>query len=293
MNASKTLTVRAYAKVNLTLEVLGRRPDGYHEIVSVMQTVDLHDVVKLTPADDVTLACDRPGLDTPGNLVYRAAAALRAETGIREGVHIELRKAIPTSAGLGGGSSDAAATLVGLRRLWRLDMPVSDLTPLAASLGSDVPFFLRGGTAMVQGRGERVRPLPATNLEWLLIVTPAIEVSNKTATLYSALSRFNFSGGHLTRKLEARIRGGGDVPPQLLFNAFDDVAEEAYPGIREYLGALHSLGAREVHLAGSGPSLYTPISKREQGTAIQLVLRHRYGWNAHLVSPWQPEDGVR
>ena len=292
MSALETLTVNAYAKVNLTLEVLGRRTDGYHEIVSVMQTVDLHDVVKLTLADDVTLECDRPGLGTPDNLAFRAAAALRAEASVRDGVHIELRKAIPTSAGLGGGSTDAASTLIGLNRLWGLGMSMDDLTPLATALGSDVPFFLRGGTAMVQGRGERVRPLPMTNLEWLLIVTPAIELPNKTAKLYSSLSRSHYTAGLLTRKLEARIRGGGDVPPQLLFNAFDEVAEEAYPGIRGYLDVLHALGAREVHVAGSGPSLYTPVSKREQGTAIQLVLRHRYGWNAHLVSPWQPGAGV-
>ena len=292
MSTQKSLTVNAYAKVNLTLEVLGRRPDGYHEIVSVMQTVDLHDVLELTPADGVTLECDRPGLGTPDNLALRAAAALRTVSGVRDGVHIELRKAIPVAAGLGGGSSDAAAALLGLSRLWGLGMSVGDLTPLAASLGSDVPFFLRGGTAMVQGRGERVRPLPGINLQWLLIVTPAMEVPNKTASLYSALPPSSYTAGHLTRKLEARIRGGGDVPPQLLFNTFDDVAEEAYPGIREYLDTLYALGAREVHLTGSGPSLFTPISRREQGTALQLVLRHRYRWEAHLVSPWHGGAGA-
>ena len=292
MSTQKSLTVNAYAKVNLTLEVLGRRPDGYHEIVSVMQTVDLHDVLELTPADGVTLECDRPGLGTPDNLALRAAAALRKVAGVRDGVHIELRKAIPVAAGLGGGSSDAAAALLGLSRLWGLGMSVGDLTPLAASLGSDVPFFLRGGTAMVQGRGERVRPLPGINLQWLLIVTPAIEVPKKTASLYSALPPSSYTAGHLTRKLEARIRGGGDVPPQLLFNTFDDVAEEAYPGIREYLDTLYALGAREVHLTGSGPSLFTPISRREQGTALQLVLRHRYRWEAHLVSPWHGGAGA-
>ena len=292
MSTQKSLTVNAYAKVNLTLEVLGRRPDGYHEIVSVMQTVDLHDVLELTPADGVTLECDRPGLGTPDNLALRAAAALRTVSGVRDGVHIELRKAIPVAAGLGGGSSDAAAALLGLNRLWGLGMSVGDLTPLAASLGSDVPFFLRGGTAMVQGRGERVRPLPGIKLQWLLIVTPAMEVPNKTASLYSALPPSSYTAGHLTRKLEARIRGGGDVPPQLLFNTFDDVAEEAYPGIREYLDTLYALGAREVHLTGSGPSLFTPISRREQGTALQLVLRHRYRWEAHLVSPWHGGAGA-
>ena len=135
MSTQKSLTVNAYAKVNLTLEVLGRRPDGYHEIASVMQTVGLHDVVELTPADDVTLECDRPGLETPDNLALRAAAALRAEAGVREGVHIDLRKAIPVAAGLGGGSSDAAATLVGLNRLWGLGMSAGRPDPAGRGPG--------------------------------------------------------------------------------------------------------------------------------------------------------------
>ncbi len=288
----ESLTINAYAKVNLTLEVLGRRADGYHEIASVMQTVDLHDVVELTPADDVTLECDRPELETPDNLALKAAAKLRMEAGVQAGAHVKLRKAIPIAAGLGGGSSDAAATLLGLNRLWGLGMSADDLTPLAEALSSDAPFFLRGGTAMVQGRGERVRPLPGINLKWMLIVAPAIEVPNKTAALYSALPQSSYTPGRLTRKLEARIRGAGDVPPQLLFNAFDDVAEETYPGILEYLNTLYALGAKEVHLAGSGPSIYTPVPSREQGTAIRLLLKQRYGWAAHLVSPWHPEAGA-
>ena len=278
----------AYAKVNLTLEVLGRRDDGYHDIVSVMQTVSLHDTLAFARADGLELVCDAPELAGCGNLAYRAARLLRETAGVSDGARISIAKRIPVAAGLGGGSSDAATTLVALNRMWRLGLSPDELTPLAAQLGSDVPFFLRsglrGGTAMVSGRGERVQTLPPADLEWLVIATPAISAPNKTATLYGRLTPANYTRGALTRKLAARIRGGGDVPPQFLFNVFDDVAFDAFPGLRDCWDAMHTLGAREVHLAGSGPSLFAPVSSREVGSALQLLLTHRHGIAAHLVS---------
>ena len=286
-----SLTLNAYAKLNLTLEALGRREDGYHDIASIIQTVDLRDTLTLEPADEFSLECDAPELDSHENLALRAAILLKASVGCDKGARIAISKRIPVSAGLGGGSSDAAATLVGLNRLWGLGLSLGELTPLAARLGSDVPFFLRGGTAMVSGRGERVRPLPPADLEWLVILKPDIRVPQKTASLYGRLTQANFTKGALTRKLEARIRGGGDVPPQFLFNVFDDVALGAFPGLDLYWNTLHSLGAREIHLAGSGPSLYAPVSRREVGSALQLLLTHTHGMEAYLVSTWRPADG--
>ena len=282
------ISIRAHAKINLTLEVLGRGDDGYHQIVSIIQTIDLHDTLTLEPAPDITLECDRPELDFEDNLVLRAAHLLQESANAEKGARIVLHKKVPVSAGLGGGSSDAAAALKGLNRLWGLGLSIDDLSPLAARLGSDVPFFLHGGTAMVQGRGERVRPLPPADLKWVVLLSPAIEVPDKTAALYAALSPATFTPGHLTRKLEARMRGGGDVPPQFLFNAFDAVARDAFPGLNEYWETFQELGAREVHVAGSGPSLYAPVSRREQGTVLELLLRHRHGWESHLTSLWHP-----
>ena len=282
------LTLKAYAKVNLTLEVLGRRDDGYHDIVSVIQTVGLSDTVTLEPATDVTLECDRSELETDDNLGYQAAARLREATGHDEGARISIQKGIPVAAGLGGGSSDAATVLLGLNRLWGLDLAVEDLDPIAAGLGSDVPFFLRCGTAMLHGRGEKVRPLPPADLDWMVVLTPPIDMPNKTASAYAKLTPSNYTNGALTRKLEARIRGGGDVPYQLLFNAFDSVAFDVFPDLEEYWNGFSSIGAREIHLAGSGPSMFAPVSRREVGTALALLLRHRFGWDAHLVSAWQP-----
>lgn len=283
------IEVPAYAKVNFTLEVLGKRGDGYHEIVSIMQTISLHDTVTVEPADEITLSPALPGVPVEDNLAYRGAVLLSERSGTGQGAAIGLEKAIPQASGLGGGSSDAAAVLVGLNRLWGLGLSDDELAGLGAKLGSDVPFFVRGGTAMVSGRGERVRTLPPVDQAWLVLLCPEIPLADKTAAMYSRVTPGHYTGGLLTRKLEARIRGGGDVPAEFLYNAFDEIVGEAYPGLEEYRDVLGSLGAQEIHLAGSGPSLYAPVSRREQGTAISLLLERTRGWRAHLVSTVQPE----
>ena len=278
------IAMRAYAKINLTLEVLGRRDDGYHDVASILQTVSLHDALTFEEADAVTLDCDRPELATPGNLVLKAAHLLRDFAGVSSGAAIGLRKKIPVAAGLGGGSSDAAATLLALNRLWGLELARDDLLPLAASIGSDVPFFLYGGTGRVFGRGERVQPLPPTDLEWAVVLAPRIDLPNKTAAMFSKLGPMSYTNGGLTRKLAARLASKGDTPPQFLFNAFDEVAKETIPGLAAYWDAFHALGAREIHLCGAGPSLYAPVSTKHHANAIRLLLHHRHGWDAHLVS---------
>lgn len=286
------IALQAYAKINLTLEVIGRRADGYHEVASIMQTIDICDTVTLAPAPDLSLSCDDRALETPDNLALTAARLLRDESGYGGGAHIDIRKAIPTSAGLGGGSADAAATLRGLNRLWRLDMPMAQLEAIAARIGSDVPFLLTGGTAIALGRGERIRRLPPANVDWMVTLTPRIAHAganaSKTAALYDMISPANYTRGALTRKLEARIRGGGDVPPQFLFNAFDDVARRGYPGIERYMAVFAGLGAREIHLTGSGPAMYALMPRRELGTAIHLLLRNAHGWDARLARAIAP-----
>lgn len=278
------ITMRAHAKINLTLEILGKRDDGYHDIASILQTVSLHDTLTFEESDGVTLDCDRPELATPDNLVIRAAHLLRDYAGVSRGVAINLDKRIPVAAGLGGGSSDAASTLLALNRLWGLELTNADLLPLAAQIGSDVPFFLYGGTGRVFGRGERVEPLPPADLRWAVILTPRIDVPNKTAAMFSRIGPMSYTNGGLTRKLAARLGSKGDTPPQFLFNAFDDVARESLSGLDEYWDTFHAVGAREIHLCGAGPSLFAPVSTRHHATAIQLLLQHRHGWESHLVS---------
>src|SRR3989304_4345473 len=157
---ARRVVLSAAAKVNLALEVLGKRPDGYHEIATVMQTVDLSDRLGLGGAAAPELVSTAPGVPTDETtLAWRAAAALREAAGVGRGVRITLDKRIPPAAGLGGGSTDAAGVLLGLNRLWRLGWPLARLGEVAVGLGMDVPFFLRGGAALATGRGEEVEPL--------------------------------------------------------------------------------------------------------------------------------------
>lgn len=287
------ITKQAYAKINLTLEVLGKRDDGYHDVASILQTVGLHDTLRFEDSDHIELKCDRPELVTADNLVNKAAYLLRDTAGTSDGAAITLSKNIPVAAGLGGGSSDAATTLLALNRLWGLEIPTAELVPLAAQIGSDVPFFLYGGTTRVSGRGERVEPLPSTDLEWAVILSPGFNVPDKTATLFSRIGPMSHTNGGLTRKLAARLATKGDTPPQFLFNVFDDVARDVFPDLSRYWDTFHLLGAREIHVCGAGPSLYAPVSKKEHGTAIQLLLQHRHGWEAHLVSMVDREASLR
>ena len=281
------LTIQAHAKLNLTLEILGRRPDGYHETASIMQTLDLADTVAIAPADTLIATCSAPNLDGEANLAWRAADLLRRETGTDAGARISIEKRIPVAAGLGGGSADAAATLNGLNRLWNLGLSTDRLRSIAAKLGSDVPFLIEGGTAIALGRGERVRHLPTPpNLPWFVLAFPKLDMPDKTAAMYRAIAPQDFTRGGLTRKLEARIRGGGDAPPQLLFNVFDDVARAASPEVKRCWNDIHAAGAREIHVTGSGPSIYAAIDRKEIATTIQLVMERVKGWQSAMARAW-------
>ncbi|MFA7468299.1 MAG: 4-(cytidine 5'-diphospho)-2-C-methyl-D-erythritol kinase, partial [Desulfotomaculaceae bacterium] len=177
------MLVKAHAKINLLLDVVGIRPDGYHELKTVMQTLSLSDDVLLETAPIIDLAVDGANLTAgPENLAYRAADLLKQRTGYRGGAAVRLIKKIPLAAGLAGGSADAAAVLRGLNKMWNLGLRMDDLFHLGAELGSDVPFCLWGGIAMCQGRGEMVTPLPALPSAGVLLVKPCFGVS--TADVY-------------------------------------------------------------------------------------------------------------
>ena len=166
------ITEHAYAKLNLTLEVVGKREDGYHDLASIIQTVDLYDTLEFIEDDEIALECSDYSIAGPGNLVVKAAEALRQETGVALGARIRLTKRIPVSAGLGGGSADAAATLRGLNQLWGLNLTERRLADIGARVGSDVPFLVSGGTAFVSGRGERMDRLPTPEIGRFVVVSP-------------------------------------------------------------------------------------------------------------------------
>ena len=290
-DAARRITEQAHAKINLTLEILGKRPDGYHDLASVIQTVDLFDEVTVEAADGIEVDCDGPALAGEANLAYRAAEALRQRSGVKQGARISIAKRIPVAAGLGGGSADAAATLRALNRLWGTGLNTGQLAETGATVGSDVPFLVRGGTALVQGRGERITPLPSADLGWVILLCPDIHFEAKTKTVFSRVTPANFTRGGLTFKLAARIRGGGDAPAELMFNAFTEVAPAVFPGWTGYRDTLASMGAREIILAGAGPAMFARAPRREIGTAWQLVLEKSHGWRAFLVRAWDPAAG--
>ena len=287
------ITIDAHAKLNLTLEALDRRDDGYHEVASIMQTLELADTLTLESADSLALTCSLPELDGSDNLALRAAELLRSETGASDGAKIHVEKRIPVAAGLGGGSADAAATLVGLNRLWGLGLSNDRLRRMGAKLGSDVPFLVEGGTATGLGRGERVRHLPTPDLPWIVIAVPEVSLTDKTAAMYHALAPDNFTRGALTFKLEARIlHHGGDVPPQLLFNTFDNVARDAVPEVDRCWNDMYAAGAREIHVCGSGPAIYAAVERREIATTIQLVMERIKGWRSLVTRAWANPDAA-
>ncbi len=264
------LTVRAYGKLNLTLEALSKREDGYHEIATVLQTVSVSDTLVFGEGPSLTLRCSDPALENETNLALRAARLLQEATGCAKGASISLMKGIPTAAGLGGGSTDAASTLWALDRLWGLNLGLERLGELAAAVGSDVPYFLRGGTALAEGRGERLTPLPSVPERWYVIVTPAIALPNKTAAMYGRLRPHHWTTGRAVKLMAEALRCGSRIREAYSYNVFDLVADEiADVGVwRQALLDLVELAPSRTHVAGSGPSLYLPVASAAHGCAV-------------------------
>ena len=282
------MEVEAYAKINLTLEVLGRRPDGYHQVSTILQTIGLADRLCFSPSQRLQLQCSSPGLAGMDNLVLKAAEALRQATGCDKGVKVHLEKQTPLGIGLGGGSSDAAATLKALNAFWQLGLKSHQLQAIAASLGSDVPFFLRGGTAFGQGRGEVIKDLPPMPMRWMVLLCPSPEATSansaspKTSRLYSMVGPEHYTDGSHTRRAAEAIQTGR-FSHELLFNTFTELAPAAFQGFeagkREFLES----GAAHVHLSGTGPALYSFVSLKEEGEAILKSLKKK-GLKAYCVS---------
>lgn len=240
----------AFAKINLSLEVVGRRPDGYHELRTIFQTIDLHDLLEIeaTATPDVRLTCDDPNLPCDErNLVVRAAQALQAAAQTRRGARIRLQKRIPTQAGLGGGSSDAAATLLALRRLWAVNVSDAELHRIAAGLGADVPFFLTGGTALGLGRGDVIHPLPDAVLPFIVLIHPNVSVP--TGPVFRRLNA-DLTDAAAVRTLAASLSVG--VNWRQAGNDLEAVVFEDFPAVREARDRLYVWGAQTARMSGSG-----------------------------------------
>jgi len=276
------LTVYAPAKINLVLEVLGKNND-YHRISSIVQSIDLRDVLNFQLDEEICFECDEPSLKRD-NLVKRAAALLKESTKYSRGARIELRKHIPWAVGLGGGSSDAAVTLLALNELWGLGLPPSELVHLASKLGSDVPFFIHKGTALVEGTGEKITPLPSLPLTYfVLLVSPLPKILNKTKQMYSNLNVTYFTRGQFIEPALSSLRQGKAITPDLVFNVFRKVAFDFFPGLDKYRRILEEAGAPRVYLAGSGPCLFTLSPDEKKAREIFFQLK-KQGLESYLVS---------
>ena len=276
-----SLTALAYAKVNLTLEVLGRRDDGYHEVATVLQTVSLHDRLTFAPDSEVSVECSIPSLSNPDNLVWKAARELKQVTGYAGGARIAIEKGIPEAMGLGGGSSDAAATLVALNRLWGLGVSVAELEEVGRSLGADVPFLVGGGTALGVGRGDRLSRLRPLLPQWLVVVCPMVEVEEKTRRMYGLLDSESYTDGKVTRVFVDAVERG-EFSQQMLYNVFESVAFDVFPGLDRVMRDAEDAGVRQVSLSGSGPALYARVADEGQGRYVRDRLA-RLGHRAYLV----------
>jgi len=270
------LTVLAPAKLNLTLEVLAKRPDGFHEIRSVIQTINLGDSLHFQLSQGITFKCDEPQWLSEKSLVSKAVGLLQKTTGCPKGATIEINKRIPLVSGLGGDSSDAAAVLRGLNQLWESGLSPQELIKLASQLGSDTAFFLYGGTALVRGRGEIVTPLPPFPHMWVVLMVPSVpRLPGKTGQLYASLETNHYTDGQITEKLVGMLREGREFTPSLLFNTFENVAFTRLSKISTYRSHAMKVGAPSVHLAGSGPTLYTLLEDRAQAEELYLRLQHQ------------------
>jgi 4-diphosphocytidyl-2-C-methyl-D-erythritol kinase len=266
---------KASAKINLSLDVMHKRDDGYHEVEMVMTMVDLADHIEIEELqEDKIIISSQSGyipLDEK-NLAFQAAKLLKDRYRVRQGVYIHLDKKIPVAAGLAGGSSDAAATLRGLDRLWRLQLPAEELQRLGALLGSDVPFCVTGGTALATGRGELLRAIEAPPPCWVILAKPPINVS--TSDIYSKLKAKQIKSHPDTAALLEAIRTKNlDKLCHSMGNVLEEVTLELYPIVLQLKQCMERLGAEGVLMSGSGPTVFGIVSKEAKAHRIYNGLR--------------------
>lgn len=262
------IDLQAHAKINLFLNVLGERSDGYHELETVFQSIDLHDEVLIRKVPfGIRIFCNHP--DVPidrRNIAFRAAKLLINSSKIDEGVEIIINKKIPVGAGLGGGSADAAATLVGMNHLFDLGYSETELMQLGARLGADVPFCIMGGTALGRGIGEILTPLPPLKKTWIVLANPGFKVSTAWAykNLNLTLTKSEKNVNILTKSIEeyASIY-------EHFFNIFESVVGAEFPVVGELKSLLKSDGTLAVLMTGSGPTVYALM--KDEVSAIHLL----------------------
>jgi 4-diphosphocytidyl-2-C-methyl-D-erythritol kinase len=284
------MNLRAYAKINIGLRILHKRSDGYHDIETIFHQINLYDELSFEPAEVVKLTTSSPGIPHDStNLCLRAAQLLREHAGRREGIEIKLEKHTPVGAGLGGGSTDAAAVLVALNTLWKCGMQHHELVSLASQLGSDVPFFLQGGTAVGTSRGEVLEYFSLNVPYWILTVTPSIHIA--TAWAYSHVQLETNAGAKPLRTLvEESMANPGEMQKHIR-NDFQELVFNNYPEIRKLKTKLESSGSVFAQLSGSGSSLFGFF--RDETAARMLVTELASTCSVSLTTPdFKPKQTV-
>ncbi|HEY3324577.1 MAG TPA: 4-(cytidine 5'-diphospho)-2-C-methyl-D-erythritol kinase [Planctomycetota bacterium] len=287
------MELNAYAKINWDLHVLGKRPDGFHELDTVMVNVSLHDTLRFEPCSELVFTCSDNSLPTDErNLVVKAAKLLAAASGTKLGARIDLEKRIPAGGGMGGGSSDGACALMGLNRLWRLEWPVERLHPLAAALGSDVAFFLYGGWRRCLGRGEIVQALSGSE-EWpllpILLILPPLQVS--TPACYKLLSVPLCDGKTASRDL-TKISGNisyfvarADPLRKLGQNDLTEPARRVEPQLKTLQRILEERYPGRWLMSGSGAVHFVlPLNRADNGAALEETLRQHIGTETRVIT---------
>lgn len=291
------VVLKAYGKINLTLDIVGRRPDGYHLLSSVMQSVSVADTITVIKKPrGISIKTDHPQVPTDeGNICWRAVTAFQNATGLTGGVQIELIKRIPVAAGLGGGSADAAAILHGLNKLYGADLDLAQLQAIGLSVGADVPFCLQGGTCLVEGIGERVESLKAFPQATFVLVKPDASVS--TAEVYKNLQP-QYYGGKSTQeliRLLAESKDACELAP-VFANALESVTMTLVPDVQVWKARLVDHGAHGALMSGSGPTVFGLFSNSEKATSFQELYANQA--QVHVVEPnnvgvWEMNGGDR
>lgn len=270
----ETIREKAYAKINLGLDVINKREDGYHEVKMVMQNIGIYDVLTFhKQPEGITLKIDRQDLPTDGNnLIYRVAKLLIQTYDISEGVIIELKKSIPVAAGLAGGSSDAAACFKGMNRLFNLDMDEETMRTLAVKIGADVPYCLMGGTALAEGIGEKLTPLPPAPSPVLLVAKPDIAVSTKEVYEHLRINDLKFHPD-IDGMVKAISRHDLRGVIERMENVLETVTILQYPVIDEIKSYMKDFGAVNTLMSGSGPTVFGVFENQQEAAKAFVELK--------------------
>lgn len=269
-----TIYEKAPAKLNLSLDILRKRTDGYHDVEMVMTTIDLCDRIELTPLSDNQIEVTLWSQFVPNderNLAYQAAKVFKETYHIHQGVHIKIDKCIPVSAGLGGGSADAAAVLRGLNRLWNVNVSKKELAQLGATISSDVSFCVYGNTAIARGRGEEIEPLPNPPPCWVVLAKPDIGVS--TRTVFQQIEIEKLQHPNTNGVVRALYTRNFKEMCQHLGNALEDITMQMYPEVKRLKEKMIKAGATGVLMSGSGPTVYGLVEQERKAKRIYNGMR--------------------